>query len=331
VRQALSGKKALLILDGTEEAEDLKAVLALRSTCGVLITSRKTEDALDEPLELKPLDEKPAEEVFLRYSGPVDGMASVTDICKILGGWPVALRIAGRYLRKTKESAATYLKWLAKEPFKELGDGTHQEENAALLLRRSVKKVSDDAQFALNIIGALAFAPFTERSVVALLKNVNYRTPWDVCRWLKTMLAHRRTWLLRCTDDDLRFCHTVLNELVEYGLLVKQDERWQVSHALIHVYLRSKMPLNRWLLKVLAQSYIAFCQEQSAAGIKGYALLNDERAHCLRLMESCLASRGESVRRGNVGVLRPARPLGRPANRPKYATNCRPASRQPQR
>ncbi|MCI5147048.1 MAG: NACHT domain-containing protein, partial [Candidatus Electrothrix sp. AR3] len=45
VQTALAGKKALLILDGAEDAEDLKAVLDLRSTCGVLITSRKRSDA----------------------------------------------------------------------------------------------------------------------------------------------------------------------------------------------------------------------------------------------------------------------------------------------
>uniref|UniRef100_UPI0040571625 tetratricopeptide repeat protein n=1 Tax=Candidatus Electronema sp. TaxID=2698783 RepID=UPI0040571625 len=287
----LANKQALLILDGAEEADDLPALLRLRGACGVLITSRKRTDALADRLDLKPLEEQPAAEVFRLYSGVAADDAGVQGICKLLGGWPVALRIAGRYLSTTGESAADSLKWLEQEPFKELASGQHQEENAALLLRRSVDAVSWQAQFALTIIGALAFDIFTERPVVALLKYANYNTPWEFCRWLRTMIAHRRTWLLRCTDDDLRFCQVVLNELVAYGLLEKQDDRWKVSHALIHVYLRSKMPLNRWLLKGLARSYIVFCQEQSAAGLQGYARLDAERAHCLRLIESCLASK----------------------------------------
>jgi len=94
-----------------------------------------------------------------------------------MGGWPLALRIAGQYLRNTGESATEYLRWLEKEPLKELGDGEYQEENAALLLRRSVEQVSEDAKFALNIIGALAFAPFTERPVAVLLKTQSVNTP----------------------------------------------------------------------------------------------------------------------------------------------------------
>ncbi len=291
VEDALAGRKALLILDGAEEADDLKAVLALRSTCGVLITSRKRADAQGFRLDLKPLEEQPAAAVFCEHSGAAADDESVQGICKILDGWPVGLRIAGRYCSSTGESAAGYLRWLEKRPFRKLRTGEHQEENAALLLRRSVKKVSWQAQIALRIIGALAFDAFTERSVVALLKNFNYRTPWEFFRWLKTSLAHRRTWLFPCTDDDLRFCRDVLNELVAYCLLEKQNDRWKVNHALIHVYLRSKMPLNRQLLKGLARYYIAFCQEQSSAGLEGYARLDAERAHCLRLMESCLASK----------------------------------------
>jgi ATP/maltotriose-dependent transcriptional regulator MalT len=125
VRQVLAGRKALLILDGAEEAEDLKAVLALRSTCGVLITSRKRSDAQGFRLDLKPLEEQPAAAVFCEHSGAAADDESVAGICTILGGWPVGLRIAGRYCSSTGESAAGYLRWLEQEPFKELGDGEH--------------------------------------------------------------------------------------------------------------------------------------------------------------------------------------------------------------
>ncbi len=260
VRQVLSGRKALLMLDGTEQAEDLKAVLALRGSCGVLITSRRNEDALDELLELKRLEEKQAEEVFRRYNGLVGDDANVQGICKILDGWPVGLRIAGRYLRTTKESAADYLRWLEKEPFKELGDGEHQEENAALLLRRSMAQVSEDARLALGVAGCLAFAPLAREAVMAILDG-----------------------------DELRSCDA-LNELVNYGLMDRKEERWQISHALIHTYARTELAPSVNALKRLAGWYIAFCKAASEEGVQGYARLDAERAHCLRLMESCLAS-----------------------------------------
>ncbi|WP_417910767.1 tetratricopeptide repeat protein [Candidatus Electronema sp. PJ] len=256
----LANKQALLILDGTEEADNLKAVLDLRGTCGVLITSRKRSDAQADRLDLKPLDEQPAAEVFRLYSGVAADDAGVQGICKLLGGWPVALRIAGRYLSTTGESAADYLQWLEQEPFKELAGGQHQEENAALLLRRSVDAVSADARLALGLAGCLAFAPIAREPVAAIL------------------------------DSDERRARAALNELVNYGLLEKREERWQISHALVHTYARSELVLSRERLAWLAIYYIDFCRTQSEAGLTGYACLDKERAHCLRLIESCLAS-----------------------------------------
>ncbi|MCI5227874.1 MAG: tetratricopeptide repeat protein, partial [Candidatus Electrothrix sp. AX2] len=210
--------------------------------------------------EVKRLDELPAAEAFCLYSNTAADEATVQAVCEQLGGWPLALRIAGHYLRSTGESAAEYLRWLEKEPLKELGDGEHQEENAALLLRRSVAQVSDDARLALGVAGTLAFAPIAREPVAAVLEN-------DECRARKA-----------------------LGELVNYGLLEKQEERWQITHALVHTYARIELALSRDSLELLSWYYIACCDELSEAGLKGYARLDGERAHCLRLMESCFNS-----------------------------------------
>ena len=46
--RVLAGKRALLVLDGTEDTDDLRAVLDVRGGCGVLVTSRARQDALAE-------------------------------------------------------------------------------------------------------------------------------------------------------------------------------------------------------------------------------------------------------------------------------------------
>jgi tetratricopeptide (TPR) repeat protein len=259
-RRLLADKQVLLIWDGAEEADDLPALLSVRGGCGVLITSRKRSDALGELLQVRPLEEQFAAEVFRLHSGAAADDESVQGICKILGGWPVGLRIAGHYLRSTGESAADYLRWLEQEPFKELGDGQHQQENAALLLRRSMDAVSEDARLVLEIAGCLAFAPIAREPVAAVL------------------------------DKDERRARNALNELVNYGLLEKSGERRQISHALIHTYARAELALSMDALARLAVWYITFCKAASEEGVKGYARLDGERAHCLRLIESCLAS-----------------------------------------
>ncbi len=254
----LANKQALIILDGAEEADDLSAVLRCCGGCGVLITSRKRSDAPGGLFEVKALDELPAAEAFRLYSNTDADKDTVQAICQQLGGWPLALRLAGHYLRNTGESATDYLRFLAKVPFQRLGRGEHQDENAALLLRRSMQQVSEDARLALAMAGCLAFAPMGRESLMAVLDT-----------------------------DELRACDA-LNELVLYGLLERQGQRWKISHALVHTYARSEETLSTEALERLAGYYIDFCEIQSAAGLPGYALLDEERVHCLRLIESCL-------------------------------------------
>jgi tetratricopeptide (TPR) repeat protein len=265
VCRLLANKQALIILDGAEEADDLPAVLRCCGGCGVLITSRKRSDAPGKLLEVKALDKLPAEEAFRLYSrgtaccAPTTAdEATVRAICQQLGGWPLALRLAGHYLRNTGESAADYLRFLSKVPFQRLGSGEHQDENAALLLRRSMDQVSEDARLALAMAGCLAFAPMGREPLMALLES-----------------------------DELQACNA-LNELVVYGLLERQGQRWQISHALIHTYARKELALSRDALKRLAWTYIYACQAASKDGVKGYIFLDKEREHCQRLIESCL-------------------------------------------
>jgi hypothetical protein len=172
VALALGGKQALLILDGAEEAKDLQAVLALRGSCGVLITSRKKTDAGPLRLDLQPLPDEQAEEVLRAWGGDADDRESIERISALLGGWPVALRLAGHYLHSTGEPAVDYLRWLEQEPFKELGDGEqHQAENAALLLQRSVAQVGEDARLVLGLAGCLAFDLLAVAPMIALLEG----------------------------------------------------------------------------------------------------------------------------------------------------------------
>jgi hypothetical protein len=230
VRQLLAGKQALIILDGAEEADDLPAVLRCCGGCGVLITSRKRSDAPGSLLEVKRLDELPAAEAFRLYSRgtaccaptPADE-ATVQAVCEQLGGWPLALRIAGHYLRSTGESAAEYLRWLEEEPLKELGDGEHQEENAALLLRRSVAQVSEDARLALELGGHLGFMPLAHAPVVAIMEG-----------------------------DDRR-ARTALGELVNYSLVERRNKHWQISHALVQTYAHTELPLSKKSINRIAQ------------------------------------------------------------------------------
>ncbi len=235
------------------------------------------------------LPDEQAQEALRAWCGEAGDQEAIEQIAGLLGGWPVALRIAGHYLRSTGEPATDYLRWLHEEPFQELGE--REEKQAAImavLMGRSVDQLSKGARIALEIIGTMALAPFNEGAVVSLLKNFNYGSIWGRFRLFKSLLVHRKTWFVHYTDKDLRFCHKVLNELVDMGLLERQEEGWQVSHSLIYVYVRREMPLLDVAHKLLAWYYRDFFEKQSKVGPEGYALLDEERVHGLRVMESCL-------------------------------------------
>jgi len=263
---ALGSKQALLVLDGAEEADDLDAVLRLRGTCGVLITTRKRTDCGSLRLDLPPLPEDQAEEVLRAYSKVTGEEEAMQGIEKILGGWPVALRIAGHYLHSTGEPAADYLRWLKKRPFRKLRTGgEHQKDNAALLLERSVEQVSADAVQVLRLAGVLAFAPISLMSVMFVLSTEGEDQE----------------------ELELRSMEAV-NELVNYGLLERREEGLHIGHALIHEYAAGQLALGKEKLGRVAAFYIDWCKEQSVAGVPGYARMDGERVHCLRLIAACL-------------------------------------------
>ncbi len=278
---ALGSKQALLVLDGAEEAEDLDAVLRLRGTCGVLITTRKRTDCGSLRLDLPPLPEDQAKEVLRAYSKVTGEEEAIQGIEKILGGWPVALRIAGHYLHSMGEPAADYLRWLKKRPFRKLRTGgEHQKDNAALLLERSVEQVSADAVLVLRLAGVLAFAPISLMSVMFVLSTDGEDQE----------------------ELELRSMEAV-NELVNYGLLERRKEGLHIGHALIHEYAAGQLALGKEELARVAAFYIDWCKELSAAGVEGYARLDGERVHCLRLIGACLERELWGEVKGLVGAI----------------------------
>lgn len=255
---ALSGKRALLILDGAEEADDLRVILNVRDQCGVLITSRSKSDVLQIRHDLSPLDDESALDLIQAWGGShIDNDNASRRICDVLGGLPLAIRLVGYYLQETGETAAEYLDWLEAQPFEALDHGNRRNESVAMLLSRGVEQVSDNAQKILSIIGLLAFAPFVAEPIAIAL------------------------------ECDTRSCRSGLGELVKSGLLLRSGNRYEVNHALIHTYAREKMTVGIETLQRLATHYTSFAKIQSQNGVDGYKQLDSERAHILRVIEHC--------------------------------------------
>jgi tetratricopeptide (TPR) repeat protein len=248
-RMALASKRALLVLDGAEEADDLGAVLACAGRCGVLITSRRRGDAPDPSLrfDLGPLEEPKAVALLRAWGGArANDEKAAEAICRMVGRLPLAVQLAGAYLDSHDEEAADYLAWLETTPLAALDFGQKQHRSVPVLMERSVERVSEAAQAALELVGLMGFASFGREAIAAGMG-------------IGEGEAGR-----------------ALGELVDYGLLIRQDGRYAVTHALVHTYARERLPTGEKTRKRLAAHYLAL-----AWGTGDHAVLNAERPHLL--------------------------------------------------
>jgi tetratricopeptide (TPR) repeat protein len=257
--RALSGRTALLILDGTENADDLGAVLAVRGKCGALITSRRHTDAPGDWEDVEPLPNPQAVQLLQAWGGArAADEAAAQRICTLVGALPLAVYLAGRYMAQRGQEAAEYLEWLEKTPLVALHFGDRQRESAQVLMERSAAQLSQSARAALGVAGILALASFDRAAVAAALE-------------VSVPAAGR-----------------ALGELVDYGLLLRDEQgRYQTSHALIHTYARRRLAPPEEMIERLAAYYDAFAREQRELGLAGYARLDAERPHLMGVLERC--------------------------------------------
>ena len=177
-----------------------------------------------------------------------------------MGGLPLAVRLVGRYLCEQEEDCSDYLVWLRATPLAALELGARRESGVPLLLERSMAQVSADARHALAAVGLLAQAPFERGAVAAALE-----------------LEPEATGRL-------------LGELVNYGLLLRRGERYEVSHALVHTYAWQRYHDPAAATRVaqrLAAHFTALARREIGRGPAGHPQLNAERVHLLATLQGC--------------------------------------------
>jgi hypothetical protein len=258
-QRALAGRRALLVLDGAENADDLGAVLEVAGGCGVLVTSRRRGDAVAGLQDVAALPNPEAVQLLQAWgSARAADEVAARRICELVGGLPLAVRLAGRYLAQREEDAVDYLTWLEATPLTALNFGQRQRDSVPLLLERSLEQVSERARDALAVVGVLALAPFSREAVAAAL------------------------------DTSATVVGRTLGELVDYELLLRSEERYQASHALVHTYARRRMSPPIDVASRLAAYYTTLAKEQSALGLPGYAALDAERPHLMAVLTGCV-------------------------------------------
>jgi len=173
----------------------------------VCSSPHKHSDAPAEWSDLRPLPIDYAARLLRDWGkGWAADEAICYRICELLGGLPLAVFLAGRYLAQHKLLAAEYLDWLEEAPLDALDMGDQRHQSIPLLMDRTTEKISEMGRVALGIVGILSPEPFESKLI-------------QIALGMKPKEANRH-----------------LGELVNYGLLQRQTIDYQVTHSLIGLH-----------------------------------------------------------------------------------------------
>ena len=165
VKRIMADKKALVLLDGAEEADNLFQIINVLSSCCILVTTRNKKDAYAKRIDVQALPLNQAEKLFQKWSNGIDDKIAVKKICKLTGRLPLAIRLAGRYIFETGEPINEFLADLEKIPLEVLNQGNRKHESIQVLIEKSLDQVSDNAIKILEIAGSLSFALFNKKLI----------------------------------------------------------------------------------------------------------------------------------------------------------------------
>jgi hypothetical protein len=210
--RVLANKRALVVLDGAENADDLERILQVAGSCGVLVTSQSRQDARQFRLDIKPLTSDYAGALVQVWAGEGRVENHVAErISDLVGGLPLAARIAGRYISCSGESASDYLAWLQASPLEALDRGNRKLESVRYVLRRSIEQLSRPSRQALAGISGL---PNSTIQAEVMAKGL---------------------------DTSESTVKRILGELVRHSLLITKESAYGVAHPLIKTYARRSL------------------------------------------------------------------------------------------
>ncbi|MEM7132447.1 MAG: tetratricopeptide repeat protein [Chloroflexota bacterium] len=256
VQRILSTRQVLLILDGTERADDLQAILNVRGQSCALVTTRQRTDTESIRIDVKPFTLERSVSLLQRWVGSnADNEIAIRKICELIGGLPLAVRLAGRQMAQKELNAEEFLAWLFQTPLAALDAQERQHDSVPLLLKRSIEGLTSSARQALSAIGLLALSPIELTDIAEALGAT--------------------------ATDAL----SPINELLNVSLLARSNSAYQVTHPLVHTYLQTQVDAHQELFCRLVSYFVGRFNEQTKLGVEGFSRLDPKRPHIMSLLD----------------------------------------------
>jgi tetratricopeptide (TPR) repeat protein len=249
--------EAILVLDSAEEADHLDSIIDIHGRTCLLITSRSRGDIHQTHHPLPPLETNESQTLLNSWAANcIDDPASAEQISNLVGDLPLAVRLAGKYMLEHQEPASSYLQWLQSTPLEALDHGDPRKESVNILLEKSLTQVSESSRQALSVIGTLALAPF-----------------------------HLDFISIGLDLDDLG-TQSALSDLIKYGLLIRSQDWYTLSHPMIHTYTSQNLVPPENSLNRLTMAFSQLVETQNQEGASGHKILDLIRTHFISNLQT---------------------------------------------
>ncbi|MEU6540490.1 AfsR/SARP family transcriptional regulator [Streptomyces sp. NPDC047000] len=168
------GRRLLLILDGAESAEQVRALLPDTPGSTALLTCRRLPEGLtDRVLELDVLPQDEARQLFTAAAGRLipqhGGEAAVREIAALCEGLPLALRAAAARLASRPHWGTEMLAARLRSEQRRLAELSAAAPGFHARLRSGYEETEPVLRHAFRLLGLLPAGPFCPRGAAAVL------------------------------------------------------------------------------------------------------------------------------------------------------------------
>ncbi|GLW05698.1 hypothetical protein Misp01_08280 [Microtetraspora sp. NBRC 13810] len=172
-RAMLAGRRVLTVLDDAADEAQIRPLLPGGPACAVLVTGRRALTGLSaRPLRVEPFDPLTSEALLARVAGPervAAEHAAATEITRLCGHLPLAVRIAGALLAGHGHWRLARLADRLRPEDRRLGELAVGDLSVRHSLDQSHRTLAPRTKRAFMLLGAADAADFTAQTLAALL------------------------------------------------------------------------------------------------------------------------------------------------------------------
>lgn len=262
LKTLLARKCPFIYLEGCENAEDkdLVRVRELIGSCPSLITTREKKQ-LNGPYfhEVDSIDSTPAVNLLCYHAGVEHGNDALKSLCKTLGFVPLALELAGGWIKVNQSSVAELSKILEEEGLTELHLSPRQKRSIPLLLKKTEERLSDIALDIWAVLGLDLHQPISISVLHATLEKPIRK-------------------IRKALSELTNLCLLTLCNNFENG--IDEKKHYHLKHRL--VYSHGRKILRKRLKKSMILNFVKFYESVLLEWQSDRKIINSDRFSQIR-------------------------------------------------